>query len=168
MMRAMRSVSVFSGPFLPLCVLVYGCAGAPAPEPATAESPESESAAPPTTSERPPDDLEARPESSPGAEPAAPASTPRPGTEAEPGAVAADPGGRLALIPCDPDNRPEVCTREYRPVCGRIDTGVRCIQAPCPSTEEREFGNACTACASEGTVGYFPIRCAELKLRDAP
>ena len=26
--------------------------------------------------------------------------------------------------------RPQMCTREYRPVCGHVDTGIRCITTP--------------------------------------
>lgn len=40
-------------------------------------------------------------------------------------------------------SRPVVCTREYRPVCGKIDSGIRCITAPCPSYEAKTFGNIC-------------------------
>ncbi len=35
------------------------------------------------------------------------------------------------------------CTREYMPVCGIKDTGIRCITSPCPSSEEKTFGNQC-------------------------
>lgn len=47
-----------------------------------------------------------------------------------------------------PQERPQICTKEYDPVCAQVDTGVRCIRAPCPdASEERTFSNACTACA---------------------
>jgi hypothetical protein len=55
-----------------------------------------------------------------------------------------------------------VCTREYRAVCAEVDTGVRCVKAPCPSSEPRTFGNACTACADAKTIGYWPVSCEEM------
>lgn len=55
--------------------------------------------------------------------------------------------------------RPEFCTREYRPVCGLRDTGVRCVTEPCPSTESKTYGNACDACADETVLGYAEGAC---------
>jgi len=68
-------------------------------------------------------------------------------------------GARVAFTQCDPEARPSVCTKEYRPVCGEVDNGVRCITTPCESTERRTFGNACMACADPGTHGYWPNAC---------
>lgn len=59
------------------------------------------------------------------------------------------------------DPRPQACTREYRPVCGKVDTGVRCVTEPCPSTELKTYGNACTACADTKVFGYWPNACPE-------
>lgn len=70
-------------------------------------------------------------------------------------------GGRMAFTQCT-DPRAEMCTKEYRPVCGVVDNGVRCIAAPCPSTEQRNFGNACMACAEPKTQGYWPVACEQL------
>jgi hypothetical protein len=67
-----------------------------------------------------------------------------------------------------PDDRPQMCTREYLPVCATRDTGVRCVTAPCPSSEQKTYGNACTACADEKVFGYTAEACAsepELKHR---
>lgn len=72
------------------------------------------------------------------------------------------PSGRLAFTQCDPENRTQACTRDYRPVCAEVDNGVRCIQAPCPSTEQKEFPNGCTACADAKTTGFWPVPCAQL------
>lgn len=55
--------------------------------------------------------------------------------------------------------RPEVCTREYRPVCGHIDTGIRCVKAPCPSERHHTYGNACSACADNNVIGYEQGSC---------
>jgi hypothetical protein len=63
-----------------------------------------------------------------------------------------------ASITCK-DPRPQMCTREYRPVCGRRDTGVRCVTTPCPSTEYKTYGNACTACADEKVIDYVVGEC---------
>jgi len=80
-------------------------------------------------------------------------------TSPEPTADA--PAGRLAFIQCEGERNP-MCTKEFRPVCGEVDNGVRCVTTPCNSTEQREFGNACMACAEPKTTGYWPVACAEL------
>ncbi len=56
--------------------------------------------------------------------------------------------------------RPEMCTKDYRPVCATVDTGIRCITAPCPSTEQRTYGNACSACGDEKVISHVPGECA--------
>jgi len=38
-----------------------------------------------------------------------------------------------------------LCTAEYKPVCAKVDTGVRCIKAPCPSSVKKVYTNACLA-----------------------
>ncbi len=43
--------------------------------------------------------------------------------------------------------RPEMCTREYRPVCAQKFNGIQCKKAPCPDTDQVTFSNACEACA---------------------
>lgn len=58
-----------------------------------------------------------------------------------------------------PEQRPEMCTQIYLPVCGTIDTGVRCVTAPCPSQTTKTFGNACTACTDTRTLGYSAGEC---------
>ena len=57
------------------------------------------------------------------------------------------------------DPRPEICTREYRPVCATRDTGIRCITTPCPSTEKVTKATACTACADTKVFGYTAGAC---------
>ncbi len=66
------------------------------------------------------------------------------------GASAGNPedGSAVSLFTACEDPRSQACTREYRPVCGLIDTG-----------ELNTFANACTACASESTVGFYPDAC---------
>lgn len=65
-----------------------------------------------------------------------------------------------ALTLCS-EQRSPICTREYLPVCATRDTGVRCITAPCPSSEEKTYGNACSACADEKVLGHRPGACAQ-------
>ena len=59
------------------------------------------------------------------------------------------------------DERPQMCTREYRPVCGKRDTGVRCVTTPCPSVEYKTYSNACEACADENVISYVVGSCEE-------
>jgi hypothetical protein len=104
----------------------------------------------------------------PPAEPPASETPPveAPADAAPPASEPSAPEGRLAFTQCDPANRPQACTREYRPVCGEVDTGVRCVKAPCPSTQQKTFGNACTACSEAKTTGYWPVACEELNKAD--
>jgi hypothetical protein len=60
---------------------------------------------------------------------------------------------------CSEPRRP-MCTREYRPVCADLDTGIRCIKAPCPAVEKKTFSNGCSACADAKVTGYVPGACA--------
>lgn len=55
--------------------------------------------------------------------------------------------------------RPEICTREFRPVCAQRDIGVRCVTTPCETIEPVTAGNACTACSDPAVLGYYPGRC---------
>ena len=55
--------------------------------------------------------------------------------------------------------RPEICTREYMPVCGTRDTGVRCFTTPCPSTELKTYSNKCDACSDKKVLSYTPEKC---------
>ena len=55
--------------------------------------------------------------------------------------------------------RSVMCTREYRPVCAKRDTGIRCVTTPCPSTDTVTKSNACTACADPKVYGYTMGAC---------
>ena len=57
------------------------------------------------------------------------------------------------------DPRPEACTAQYDPVCATRDTGIRCITAPCPSSEQKTMGNACTACSDPKVSGWVKGEC---------
>ena len=62
------------------------------------------------------------------------------------------------LTNCPPE-RPPICTMDYRPVCATKDTGVRCVTTPCPSTEQKTYSNACSACTDPKVIGYIPDEC---------
>ena len=71
-----------------------------------------------------------------------------------------EPEALAALeVECE-EPRPEVCTREYRPVCALVDTGIRCVTTPCPASEWKLYGNACTACSDADVVGYRRGECS--------
>ncbi len=68
-----------------------------------------------------------------------------------------------------PEPRQQACTREYLPVCATKDNGIRCIRAPCPSTEQVTYDNKCTACADKSVYGYISGECkVELPTEQAP
>ena len=69
-----------------------------------------------------------------------------------------EPQTSAAAIQC-PEQRSQICTREYRPVCTSRDTGIRCVTAPCPSSELKTYGNACEACADPKVSEYVPAAC---------
>lgn len=58
-----------------------------------------------------------------------------------------------------PEERPQICTMDYKPVCAIRDTGVRCVTAPCPSTEQKTYSNACSACADVKVYSHIPDEC---------
>lgn len=73
------------------------------------------------------------------------------------------PGGSAAT----PDSytqctepRPTMCTREYRPVCADVDTGIRCVTTPCDSSKKKTYSTGCTACADPKVLGYAPGACS--------
>jgi putative hemolysin len=56
--------------------------------------------------------------------------------------------------------RGEMCMTNYNPVCAQKDNGIRCIRAPCPSTDNVTYSNGCEACKDEKVYGYVPGACA--------
>jgi len=60
---------------------------------------------------------------------------------------------------CEPDNRPQVCNQHYQPVCGAVDTGIRCVTTPCESTEWRTYPNGCAACTEADVSGWRDGAC---------
>jgi hypothetical protein len=67
-----------------------------------------------------------------------------------------EPGAIEAEISCE-ESRPEACTKEYMPVCGRqvLNTGIE---------QSRTYGNKCTACSDMKVVGYTEGACEQPKL----
>ncbi len=60
-----------------------------------------------------------------------------------------------------PEQRPQICTREYMPVCATRDTGVRCVTTPCPSSEQKTYSNGCESCADKKVLGYISNACEQ-------
>ena len=52
------------------------------------------------------------------------------------------------------DPRPEMCTREYRPVCASL----RCESGDCTQSI-KSYSNGCVACRDSQVVKYKPGRC---------
>ncbi|RRC98078.1 hypothetical protein [Amphritea balenae] len=53
------------------------------------------------------------------------------------------------MVACpDLSSRPQICTRDYRPVCSQG-------QQPAMT-----YGNACSACADPSVTGYTPGACS--------
>ncbi len=105
----------------------------------------------------------------PSPDPVTPAPTTEESAQEAPAEGEAPPpaAGRLAFVQCEEPRKP-MCTREYRPVCAEVDTGVRCVKEPCPSSERKTYSNACTACADEKVTGYFAAACDTLGTSEAP
>lgn len=53
-----------------------------------------------------------------------------------------------------------MCTMQYDPVCAQVDNSIRCIRAPCPSTDNVTYSNSCEACKNENVYGYTKGACA--------
>lgn len=70
--------------------------------------------------------------------------------------VSQNPISTFALSYCDSQNRPEVCTDVYFPVCAFV---TDCIDGICTKT----ISNACEACADPTVVAYGNYICEEKK-----
>ena len=80
------------------------------------------------------------------------------GSEIPDGPVAAADAPRQACA----QQRPTACNLDYRPVCANVDTGVRCIKAPCPfSSERKNFGSACKACRDPSVTAFVSGTCPQ-------
>ncbi|MDO8481197.1 MAG: hypothetical protein Q7S65_05300 [Nanoarchaeota archaeon] len=65
--------------------------------------------------------------------------------------------GKLQAVDCLPEQRnAEICTLEYRPVCGWNDPAkIQCIRYPCAQT----YSNPCSACQNENVISYTEGEC---------
>lgn len=63
-----------------------------------------------------------------------------------------------------PDQRPEMCTQQYDPVCGYWSEGVPCKPGvPCPAIaviKKKTYSNSCSACSDKKVRGYTKGQCA--------
>jgi len=72
-----------------------------------------------------------------------------------------EPSTEVSFHECtDEQKQNQICTLDYRPVCGIVDNGIRCITTPCASTDAKTYGNACGACADQA-IGYHEGACEE-------
>ena len=53
----------------------------------------------------------------------------------------------------------DACIEIYQPVCGAIDTGIRCITQPCDNLEFKTYSNPCFACSDEDVAYYVEGEC---------
>jgi len=58
-----------------------------------------------------------------------------------------EPGHDDGLTLCQ-EPRPEICTQDYNPVCGKLTHG-----------EKRTYPNACAACSESEVIGHRPGEC---------
>ena len=56
-----------------------------------------------------------------------------------------------SLVLC-PEPRPQICTREYRPVCAQMQDGIF-----------KTYSTGCTSCSDPNVIGYRDGACAEEK-----
>ena len=63
-------------------------------------------------------------------------------------------GGEVAPVSAEPevckDPRPQMCTMDYRPVCGTTTSG-----------EEKTYSNGCSACSDLSVLSHVPGECPE-------
>jgi len=82
----------------------------------------------------------------------------------------------IALAACKPNPTPQLyecsalnqeisCKELTGEVCARVDTGVRCIVPPCPSSELKIYADACSACNDKKVDLVFTGPCDLLQQR---
>ena len=53
------------------------------------------------------------------------------------------------------------CEIEIKNVCASVDTGIRCVTAPCPSMEYSNSSSSCNACANLNVYGIYNKSCIQ-------
>lgn len=61
-------------------------------------------------------------------------------------------------VVCSPEQREQICTKEYVPVCALVE--VQCITTPCEPVEQT-FGNSCSACSEQNVISYQQGACEQ-------
>ncbi|MCZ6829011.1 MAG: hypothetical protein O7F73_05400 [Gammaproteobacteria bacterium] len=74
-------------------------------------------------------------------------------------------GATPQLYQCSAFIEQHSCSELSGVVCARVDTGVRCIQAPCPSSTLRTYADACSACDNNKVDVVFTGSCELLQQR---
>jgi len=58
------------------------------------------------------------------------------------------------------------CPLNYDPVCGRKDTGIRCVTTPCESSEDITYSNACALGVDKAKFLYEGV--CKIEAEEAP
>jgi hypothetical protein len=80
----------------------------------------------------------------------------------------------VGLLACTPETAPKLyqcsafseefsCAELSGEVCARVDTGVRCIRPPCPSSKLQPYADACSACDDDRVDAVFTGSCELLQ-----
>ena len=57
-----------------------------------------------------------------------------------------------SMVTTCPAHRPEICTREYRPVCATLESNASPVR-------QKTYATGCTACADPSVVSYIDGAC---------
>jgi hypothetical protein len=77
--------------------------------------------------------------------------------------AACAPQATPGLFECGAFDEQHSCASVDGPVCARVDTGVRCITTPCPSSVLKPYPDACTACGNSKVDVVFTGSCELLQ-----
>ena len=73
-------------------------------------------------------------------------------------APAGSADGEPAVTRCQ-EPRPELCTMDYRPVCGYRTPDASCVDPDCDGATWKTYSNACGACSDRAVHGFRPGAC---------